>query len=100
MTTTELVHDEREVLFTVTDAPVMEDDCGLPFVPAKIRVRFLRGEMGSVCVTGPAVRKNGTVGVATRYRFCTDSSAPKGSLAAGTPDWVRSAVREATGTPA
>lgn len=97
MTTTELTHDTREVLFAVADAHVIDDDSGRPFVPAKIRINFDHGEMWSVCVKGPAVRKNGTVGVAERYRFYTGMPSPKGALAAGTPEWVRSAVNMAIG---
>lgn len=97
MTTTELTTDRREVLFTVSDCEQLADDRGALFRPEALSINFRHGHLTWVSASGPAIRKDGSIGTSKRWRAFTTLRPGVIEFAPDTPAWVDDAVRVARG---
>lgn len=97
MTTADIASDMREVLFTVSDCEPLTSHQGAPFQPEKLSVTFRNGQLSWVFASGPAIRKDGSLGASERWRGFTTLHPGLIEFDPDTPAWVDDAVRVARG---
>ena len=89
----------RAPIPTGNDPEVLQDLKGRPFIPTEVDIRGGGWPHVSLIVSGPGIRKDGSVGLQTRYVWYRIGPDPRGALADTphidtAPDAIRTAVAE------